>query len=77
MTFISNKKYTYKILCLSLDGGASNEAKIDDQEFEMQPEFCQQPQMDLPDIRVELCSKDLWRKFHTLGTEMIITKAGR
>lgn len=28
-------------------------------------------------LRVELCSRDLWRKFHALGTEMIITKAGR
>jgi hypothetical protein len=28
-------------------------------------------------LKVELCSRDLWRKFHALGTEMIITKAGR
>jgi len=28
-------------------------------------------------LKVELCSKELWRKFHALGTEMIITKAGR
>jgi hypothetical protein len=28
-------------------------------------------------LKVELCSRDLWRKFHSLGTEMIITKAGR
>ncbi|XP_071446203.1 T-box transcription factor TBX18-like [Hetaerina americana] len=28
-------------------------------------------------VRVDLCSKELWRKFHSLGTEMIITKAGR
>ncbi|KAJ9591740.1 hypothetical protein L9F63_001676, partial [Diploptera punctata] len=27
-------------------------------------------------LKVELCSRDLWRKFHSLGTEMIITKAG-
>ncbi|XP_059473469.1 T-box transcription factor TBX18-like isoform X2 [Neocloeon triangulifer] len=29
------------------------------------------------EIKADLCSKDLWRKFHSLGTEMIITKAGR
>jgi hypothetical protein len=28
-------------------------------------------------LKVELCSRELWRKFHALGTEMIITKAGR
>jgi len=28
-------------------------------------------------IKVTLDNRDLWRKFHTLGTEMIITKSGR
>ena len=28
-------------------------------------------------ITVELCGQDLWKKFYKLGTEMIITKAGR
>jgi hypothetical protein len=28
-------------------------------------------------LKVELCSRELWRKFHALGTEMIVTKAGR
>ena len=32
---------------------------------------------DLDDIHVVLECKDLWMKFHELGTEMIITKAGR
>jgi hypothetical protein len=31
----------------------------------------------LEDIKVELQMKDLWHRFHELGTEMIITKAGR
>lgn len=31
----------------------------------------------LEDIKVDLQMKDLWRRFHELGTEMIITKAGR
>ncbi|KAF4519800.1 hypothetical protein B566_EDAN006814 [Ephemera danica] len=35
------------------------------------------PETRTPSLRVELCSRDLWRKFHALGTEMIITKAGR
>ena len=44
------------------------------------------PEADLPctpgyltreGITVELVSQELWRKFHKLGTEMIITKAGR
>lgn len=29
------------------------------------------------DIKVELQMHDLWHRFHQLGTEMIITKAGR
>ena len=28
-------------------------------------------------IRVTLHNKDMWDKFHAVGTEMIITKAGR
>lgn len=28
-------------------------------------------------VKVELMGQDLWKKFHRLGTEMIITKAGR
>lgn len=28
-------------------------------------------------IRVTLQNKDMWAKFHSVGTEMIITKAGR
>ena len=32
---------------------------------------------DMDDIHVTLECKDLWMKFHELGTEMIITKAGR
>ncbi|KAH9414537.1 Sequence-specific DNA binding transcription factor [Dermatophagoides pteronyssinus] len=29
------------------------------------------------DPKVTLESKDLWEKFHSLGTEMVITKSGR
>lgn len=32
---------------------------------------------DMDKIHVTLECKDLWMKFHELGTEMIITKAGR
>lgn len=28
-------------------------------------------------FRVELVGRELWQEFHALGTEMIITKAGR
>ena len=28
-------------------------------------------------IKMTLDNRDLWRKFHSLGTEMIITKSGR
>lgn len=31
----------------------------------------------LAHIRVELEMKSLWEEFHSLGTEMIVTKAGR
>lgn len=29
------------------------------------------------DLKVELDGKDLWKNFHELGTEMVITKSGR
>ena len=33
--------------------------------------------IDLNDIECFLETDDLWKKFHDLGTEMIITKSGR
>ena len=30
-----------------------------------------------PNIKVTLENQDLWREFHKIGTEMIITKMGR
>ena len=30
-----------------------------------------------PNIRVNLENDDLWKRFHQIGTEMIITKMGR
>eukprot|EP00920_Eleutheroschizon_duboscqi_P026007 GHVT01064327.1.p1 GENE.GHVT01064327.1~~GHVT01064327.1.p1 ORF type:complete len:134 (+),score=6.68 GHVT01064327.1:45-446(+) len=36
------------------------------------------PEQDVhDDPKVELESKELWQQFHTLGTEMVITKSGR
>lgn len=36
------------------------------------------PEADVQDDpKVELESKELWEKFHKLGTEMVITKSGR
>uniref|UniRef100_UPI00358E150D T-box transcription factor TBX20 n=1 Tax=Myxine glutinosa TaxID=7769 RepID=UPI00358E150D len=35
------------------------------------------PSSELAGIRCSLETKDLWEKFHELGTEMIITKSGR
>ncbi|CAD5220809.1 unnamed protein product [Bursaphelenchus xylophilus] len=32
---------------------------------------------DLKDVKVRLESSHLWRRFHELGTEMIVTKSGR
>lgn len=29
------------------------------------------------EVRMELQGSDLWNRFHEIGTEMIITKAGR
>lgn len=29
------------------------------------------------EMRVDLQGSDLWKRFHEIGTEMIITKAGR
>ncbi|XP_065349744.1 T-box transcription factor TBX20-like isoform X1 [Cloeon dipterum] len=39
------------------------------------PEFCNSPELFGIECRLE--TKDLWDKFHDLGTEMIITKTGR
>ncbi|KAG9348856.1 hypothetical protein JZ751_029173, partial [Albula glossodonta] len=35
------------------------------------------PPSPMEDIQVELQCADLWKRFHDIGTEMIITKAGR
>ena len=42
-------------------------------EFEMSESSCP----ELEGIECHLETKDLWDKFHSLGTEMIITKTGR
>lgn len=43
----------------------------------MQNRMPMNEERSLEDIKVDLQMKDLWRRFHELGTEMIITKAGR
>nr|AAH54920.1 Tbx15 protein [Danio rerio] len=35
------------------------------------------PSASMEEIQVELQCADLWKRFHGIGTEMIITKAGR
>ena len=35
------------------------------------------PTLSLEDVECHLETKDLWERFHELGTEMIITKTGR
>lgn len=35
------------------------------------------PAASMEEIQVELQCADLWKRFHDIGTEMIITKAGR
>ncbi|XP_055531644.1 T-box transcription factor TBX6-like [Wyeomyia smithii] len=35
------------------------------------------PRYSLPGVEMKLQNKDLWREFHKIGTEMIITKCGR
>ncbi|CAN7987385.1 unnamed protein product, partial [Ixodes pacificus] len=37
----------------------------------------QDPTGALPSVGVSLESRDLWKKFHTYGTEMVITRPGR
>ncbi|XP_049542669.1 T-box transcription factor TBX6-like [Anopheles darlingi] len=35
------------------------------------------PRYSLPGVEIKLQNKELWREFHKIGTEMIITKSGR
>lgn len=35
------------------------------------------PSASMEEIQMELQCADLWKRFHDIGTEMIITKAGR
>nr|XP_023678173.1 T-box transcription factor TBX15-like [Paramormyrops kingsleyae] len=35
------------------------------------------PPSSMEEVQVELQCADLWKRFHDIGTEMIITKAGR
>ena len=54
----------------------SSSRLLDDQK--MSPCSGQQMKQDQDSgIRVTLHNRDMWEKFHAVGTEMIITKAGR
>ena len=53
---------------------SSSEIATDDEDTEV---FEKSPKDDLRNITVELEGKELWERFSELGTEMIITKAGR
>ncbi|KAM8855472.1 T-box transcription factor TBX15 [Spinachia spinachia] len=45
---------------------------------ELPPAACEpSPPASMEEIQVELQCADLWKRFHDIGTEMIITKAGR
>lgn len=45
---------------------------------ELAPVPCEpSPPASMEEIQVELQCADLWKRFHDIGTEMIITKAGR
>ncbi|XP_040924920.1 T-box transcription factor TBX15 isoform X1 [Betta splendens] len=45
---------------------------------DLAPGACDQsPAASMEEIQVELQCADLWKRFHDIGTEMIITKAGR
>ena len=48
--------------------------KEEDEEIDMK---CSNGFITQNGITVELVGHELWKKFHKLGTEMIITKAGR
>ncbi|XP_070808052.1 LOW QUALITY PROTEIN: T-box transcription factor TBX22 [Pituophis catenifer annectens] len=39
--------------------------------------LCEEAQKETGDIQVDLQGSELWKRFHEIGTEMIITKAGR
>ena len=49
----------------------------DDDDVDNDAEKCSNGVVSVGDVVVELVGQDLWKKFHKLGTEMIITKAGR
>ena len=53
---------------------SSSEIPTDDEDAEV---FDDSSKDDLRNITVELEGKELWERFSDLGTEMIITKAGR
>ena len=53
---------------------SSSEITTDDEDTEV---FENSSKDDLRNITVELEGKELWERFSELGTEMIITKAGR
>lgn len=53
---------------------SSSEITTDDEDTEV---FEKSFKDDLRNITVELEGKELWERFSELGTEMIITKAGR
>ncbi|XP_072519995.1 T-box transcription factor TBX22 [Salminus brasiliensis] len=46
-------------------------------ESESPVSVAEEPGDSEPQVRVDLQGSDLWKRFHEIGTEMIITKAGR
>lgn len=61
---------------LDRDGGASSPDCIADNKQNVKPKItCNCEELLTVDCHLE--TKDLWDKFHDLGTEMIITKTGR
>lgn len=54
----------------------SGSLKVGD-EFKLDESMSEHTCLELEDVECRLESEDLWNKFHTLGTEMIITKTGR
>ena len=63
-------------VCLSSDSTDLTSSALGSMQA-MQNRMPLNEERSLEDIKVDLQMKDLWHRFHELGTEMIITKAGR